>query len=323
MTRRALVTGGAGFIGSHLVEALVADGFVVRVLDDFSGGHEENLTGIDGEVEVVRGDCRRAEDARAAADGCEAVFHEAALPSVQRSVEEPRLSHGINLEGTLTMLEAAKDAGVRRFVFAGSSSAYGNSEELPKRETMAPEPLSPYAAQKLASEAYCQSFAGCFGLHTVVLRYFNVYGPRQDPSSPYSGVISLFVTALLDGRAPTIYGDGEQSRDFVFVGDVARANLAAATSDTPPGSVINIAGGRRVTVNELYRTIRKEVGGAAELIEPTYAPPRTGDVRHSLADLERARLHLGWEPRVPLTDGIAETIPQYRSRPTHQKEESS
>ena len=318
MTRRALVTGGAGFIGSHIVEALVADGVSVRVLDDFSGGHEENLAGLAG-VEVVRGDCRVEEDARAAVDGCDAVFHQAALPSVQRSVEAPRVAHGINLDATLTMLQAAADAGVGRFVFAGSSAAYGDSEELPKRERMAPDTLSPYAAQKLASEAYCRSFAACFGLHTVVLRYFNVYGPRQDPSSPYSGVISLFVTALLDGRAPRIYGDGEQSRDFVYVGDVARANLAAATADVPPGSVINVAGGRRVTVNELFATIRREVGGAATELEPTYAPPRTGDVRHSLADVERARRLLGWEARVPLDEGIALTIPQYRSTPEAQE----
>ncbi|MFG0316601.1 MAG: NAD-dependent epimerase/dehydratase family protein [Planctomycetota bacterium JB042] len=312
MSGRALVTGGAGFIGSHLCEALVAAGYSVRVLDDFSGGDAANLAAVEGSVEVIRGDCRREDDARNAVEGCDVVFHEAALPSVQRSVEDPALSHSINLDATLTMLRAAVAAKVGRFVFAGSSSAYGESEELPKRETLAPEPLSPYAAQKLASEAYCRAFARCFDLHTVVLRYFNVYGPRQDPSSPYSGVISLFVTSLLDGRAPTIYGDGEQTRDFVYVDDVARANLAAATADVPRGSVINVAGGRRVSVNELFRTVRAQVGGAAAGLEPTYAPPRTGDVRHSLADLSRARRGLGWEPEVPLDAGIAETVRQYR-----------
>lgn len=317
MTRRALVTGGAGFIGSHLAEALVGDGYAVRVLDDFSSGAPSNLASVEGRVEVVRGDCRREDDVRAAVDGCEVVFHEAALPSVQRSVEDPRLSHGINLDATLTMLEASVAAGVKRFVFAGSSSAYGESEALPKSESLAPDPLSPYAAQKLASEAYCRSFARCFDLDTVVLRYFNVYGPRQDPSSPYSGVISLFVTTLLAGRAPTIYGDGEQTRDFVYVEDVARANLAAATADVPRGSVINIAGGRRVSVNELFRTVREQVGGAAEALEPTYSPSRTGDVRHSLADLELARRWLGWSPGVSLDEGIAETVRQYR------KEENS
>lgn len=312
MTRRALVTGGAGFIGSHLAEGLLAEGYEVRVLDDLSSGRPENLAAAAG-ADLRVGSVGDPAAVRAAMEGVDVVFHEAAIPSVQRSVEDPVASHRVNLDGTLNVLVAARDAGVPRFVFAGSSSAYGDSEELPKVESMLPEPLSPYAAQKLASESYARTFSRCHGIQTVVLRYFNVYGPRQDPSSPYSGVISLFITALLEGRAPRIYGDGEQSRDFVYVADVVRANLAAAVADVPGGSaVVNVAGGRRISVNELFREIRSAVGGDAGRLEPEYAAARTGDVRHSQADLARARRVLGYAPTVPLSDGIQRTVDYYR-----------
>ncbi len=321
MSGRALVTGGAGFIGSHLVEGLLGAGFSVRVLDDFSSGREENLAAVARRVEVVRGDCCRAEDAQAAVKGAELVFHLAALPSVQRSVEDPFLAQRKNLDATLVMLDAARRAGVRRFIYAGSSSVYGDSAELPRHEGLCPEPLSPYAAQKLAAEHYCRVFAACYGLHTVALRYFNVYGPRQDPSSPYSGVISLFIAALLDGRAPVIFGDGRQTRDFVFVGDVVAANLLAAARDLAPGSIINVASGRRVTVRELFATVRTAVGGAALCLEPVFAPERPGDVRDSLADLTRARALLGFQPAVSLGEGVRHTVAGFRNATQRQPKE--
>lgn len=312
MKRLALVTGGAGFIGSHLVERLLGQGYAVRVLDDLSSGREQNLAAAAGAAELLRGDCRDPAAAAAAVRGADVVFHEAALPSVARSVEDPVGSNRINLDGTLQLLEAARSAGVRRFVFAGSSAAYGNGPESPKRETLPPEPLSPYAAQKVAGEHYCRVFAECYGLHTVVLRYFNVYGPRQDPSSPYSGVISLFMTALLAGNAPRIYGDGGQTRDFVEVGDVALANQLAAERDVPPGTVVNVASGRTTSILELFQGVRAAVGGTAEQVEPRFLPARAGDVRHSLADIGRARALLGFAPAVALADGLARTVAYYR-----------
>lgn len=311
--RLALVTGGAGFIGSHLAEGLVERGFRVRVLDDLSSGRERNLAAIAERIELVRGDCRDQETARAAMEGVDLAYHQAALPSVQRSVEAPDVSHRINLDATLTLLQAAREAGVSRFVYAGSSSVYGDSLELPKEEGMRPDPLSPYATQKLASESYCAVFARCYGLHTVALRYFNVYGPRQDPSSPYSGVISLFTTALLTGVAPKIYGDGEQTRDFVFVRDVVEANLLAGTAEIEPGSVVNVASGRRVSINELFRAIRRAVGAEADGLEAIHVPSRAGDVRDSLADLTRARRQLGFDPRVTLDEGVGQTVDYYRT----------
>ena len=310
--RLAMVSGGAGFIGSHITEGLVAEGYRVRVLDDFSSGNERNLRAVEGDVEVMHGDCADPAAVARAMAGCELVYHEAALPSVARSVEDPVGSNRTNVDGTLTMLCEARRVGVRRFVFAGSSSAYGESEALPKVETMTPDPLSPYAAQKLASESYCRVFARCYGLPTVVLRYFNVYGPRQDPSSPYSGVISLFITRTLRGETSRIYGDGEQTRDFVFVEDVVRANLAAAARDVPPGAVLNIAGGQRISVNELYRSVRDAVGGDAGGLSPIHDEPRAGDVRHSLADTDAAREALGYSPTVPLDVGIHKTVEYYR-----------
>lgn len=311
MSKLALVTGGAGFIGSHLAEGLLHAGYAVRILDDLSSGRRENLASIANEVDLRIGSVTDPDAVSAAMAGVDIVYHEAAIPSVQRSVEDPIASHRVNLDGTLNVLVAARDAGVGRFVFAGSSSAYGNSETLPKHEDMMPAPLSPYAAQKLASEAYAKAFACCHDIQTVVLRYFNVYGPRQDPSSPYSGVISLFITALLEGRAPRIYGDGEQSRDFVYVADVVQANVAAATADGRGGALVNIAGGRQITVNELFRQIRTAVGAAAAEIEPEYAPGRTGDVRDSLAELGRAGRLLDYAPSVPLHEGIQRTVDYY------------
>jgi len=314
MIRRALITGGAGFIGSHLAEGLLGAGLQVRVLDDFSSGRERNLAPIRDRIELIRGDCREVPVVRAALEGVDLVYHQAALPSVQRSVEEPLRAHRINLDATLILLEEARRAEVDRLVFAGSSSVYGDSPELPKRETMALDPRSPYAVQKLASEAYCRVFAECYRLPTVVLRYFNVYGPRQDPSSPYSGVISLFVTALLEGSIPRIHGDGEQTRDFVSVQDVVQANLRAGLADVRPGTIVNISGGRRISINELYRTIREAVGGAAAAVEPVYQPARPGDVRHSLADLNEAKSILGFEPGVSLAEGIGDTVEYYRTQ---------
>lgn len=310
--KRALVTGGAGFIGSHIVAGLVDAGYAVRVLDDFSSGQERNLAEVASRIEVMRGDCSDRAAATAAVEGVDVVYHEAAQPSVQRSVEDPLAAHRRNLDATLVMLDAARRAKVRRFVYAGSSSAYGNDPVSPKSESQRPQPLSPYAAQKLASEHYCRAFAECYGLETVVLRYFNVYGPRQDPSSPYSGVISLFTTVLLRGEAPRIYGDGEQTRDFVYVQDVVAANLLAALAPVDPGAVFNIAGGRAIRVNELFRVVRAAVGGAALHLEPHYQPARPGDVRDSVADLTLARTSLRYEPRTKLEQGIAATLAHYR-----------
>lgn len=310
--RLAVVTGGAGFIGSHLVHGLLERGYAVRVLDDFSSGREANLEGILDRIEIVRGDCADPAIAARAVQHATVVFHEAAQPSVQKSVDDPTFAHRRNLDATLCLLEASRRAGVGRFVYAGSSSAYGNDPELPKREAMRPSPLSPYAAQKLASEHYCRAFSECFGIDTVVLRYFNVYGPRQDPSSPYSGVISLFVTRLIAGSPVRIYGDGSQTRDFVYVGDVVAANLLAAEVDVPKGAVYNVAGGRAITVNELFNTVRSAIGGDALESKPIYEPPRVGDVRASIADLSLSRAQLGFEPRVTLEEGIRATVSHYR-----------
>jgi UDP-glucose 4-epimerase len=309
MTRSALVTGGAGFIGSHLVDRLVRDGWRVRVLDDFSSGTEANLAASREHVELLRGDvCDAALAARALA-GVEVVFHEGAIPSVPRSVAEPELTNRVNLDATLGLLQAARAAGVRRFVFAGSCAAYGNDPLLPKREDMAPSPESPYALQKLAAEGYCRLFARLHGFETVALRYFNVYGPRQNPRSEYAAVLPRFVTACLAGCAPTIYGDGEQTRDFVFVGDVVDANLLAASSERAVGAVLNVASGQRTSLNELLRAIQR-VAGTALVAE--HAPERAGDVRHSLASLAQTEALLGWRPRTSLLDGLAVTIRSFQ-----------
>jgi UDP-glucose 4-epimerase len=309
MKRTALITGGAGFIGSHLVDRLVREGARVRVLDDFSTGSEENLAASRAQIELLKGDLCDAELVARAVAGADVVFHQAAIASVPRSVAEPVLTNRVNLAGTLGLLVAARAAGVRRFVFAGSCAVYGNGEQLPKSEEMAPAPESPYALQKLAAESYCRLFAKLHGFEAVALRYFNVYGPRQNPESEYAAVLPRFVAACLAGRAPTIYGDGEQTRDFVFVGDVVEANLLAAESAKAVGEVVNVAGGRRISMNELLRAIQ-DVAGTK--LAARYEPARAGDVRHSLASLARAEALLGYRPHASLLDGLAVTIESYR-----------
>jgi nucleoside-diphosphate-sugar epimerase len=305
MSRRALVTGGAGFIGSHLADGLLERGWQVRVLDDFSSGREANVAHWNGHAELTRGDLRDRPLLAKLLDGVEVVFHQAAVPSVPRSVAEPERTNDVNVTGTLGLLEAARRAGVRRVVFASSSSAYGDTPVLPKVETMPPCPLSPYALQKYAGERYCQLFHRLYGLETVALRYFNVYGPRQNPNSEYAAVIPRFAAACLAGEPPTVFGDGEQTRDFTFVADAVAANLLAADAERAPGEVVNVAGGRRVSLNELLREIRSLTGAK---VEARYQPARAGDVRDSLADLSRARELLGFEPEVDLRSGLRRTL---------------
>ncbi|HWP99035.1 MAG TPA: SDR family oxidoreductase, partial [Vicinamibacterales bacterium] len=304
-----LVTGGAGFIGSHLVDALVARGERVRVADNFSTGRRENLAHLTG-IEIVEGDLADLDVARRAVEGCEIVLHQAAMPSVPRSVEDPIASNRANVDATLNVLVAARDAGVRRVVYAGSSSAYGNLAALPKREDMPPAPLSPYALQKLVGEQYARLFWELYGLETVTIRYFNVFGPRQSPSSPYSGVISLFIAALVEGRRPTIYGDGEQTRDFTYVANVVDGVLRACEAPQAVGQVINVATGGRISLNRLFQALRELTGAD---VEPVYADPRPGDVRDSQADISRARALLGYEPIVSFEEGLRRTLAWYRS----------
>lgn len=305
-----LVTGGAGFIGSHMVEALRRRGDRVRVADSLVTGKRSNLADID-QVEFLEGDLADVSFARRAVDGVEYVLHQAAIPSVPRSVEDPITSNRANIDATLSLLVAARDAGVRRVVYAGSSSAYGNAAPLPKREDMATGPLSPYALQKLVGEQYMQMFTELYGLSTVTIRYFNVFGPRQDPGSAYSGVISLFVRYLVEGRAPTIHGDGEQTRDFTYVANVVDGALRASQAATPvSGQVINVATGTRISLNDLFNTV-KSITGAE--VEPVYGPTRAGDVRDSLADITRARDLLGYAPSVGLEEGLRETVAWYVS----------
>ncbi|MDJ0869026.1 MAG: SDR family oxidoreductase [Myxococcota bacterium] len=303
--RRALVTGGAGFIGSHLVDRLLADGWQVRVIDDFSSGREQNLELAGDRIELVRADFTEPEVADAAVDGVEVVFHQGAVPSVPRSVAEPLRTNRANVDGTLQLLESARRAGVRRLVYAASSSAYGDTEVLPKIETMPAQPRSPYALQKYAGEVYCRLYCELYGLETVALRYFNVFGPRQNPKSQYAAVIPLFATACLRGEAPTIHGDGEQTRDFTFVADAVEANVLAADAPKAAGHVMNVAQGRQTSLNQLLARIQ-EIAGSA--VEPVRGPARPGDVRDSLADLARARELLGYEPRTSLDEGLRRTI---------------
>ncbi|MFN0085571.1 MAG: SDR family oxidoreductase [Blastocatellia bacterium] len=304
-----LVTGGAGFIGSHIAEALVKRGDRVRVLDNLMTGHRHNLAHLADKVEFIEGDIRDPEATRSAMEGIQIVFHEAAIPSVPRSVSEPRLNHDANVNGTFNVLMAARDAGVRRVVYAASSSAYGDTEVLPKHEAMLPSPLSPYAAAKLFGEYYCQVFTRVYGLETVALRYFNVFGPRQDPTSPYSGVISKFVTALLKGETPLIFGDGEQSRDFTYVANVVDANLRAAEAPEASGHVMNLGIGQRITLNHLLAELQKILGTD---LPPRYEAARAGDVRHSLADISQAANLLGYRPLVELAEGLEYTVSWYR-----------
>jgi nucleoside-diphosphate-sugar epimerase len=301
-----LVTGGAGFIGSHLAEELIRRGNRVRVVDSFITGKRDNLAHIPG-VELLEGDLADLPVAQKAVAGIDYVLHQAAIPSVPRSVEDPITSNRANIDSTLNVLVAARDAKVKRVVYAGSSSAYGDTPTLPKREDMPTQPLSPYALQKLVGEQYLQLFTRLYGLETVTIRYFNVFGPRQDPSSPYSGVISVFTRALLENRAPIIYGDGEQTRDFTYIANVVDGVLRACTANVS-GMMLNVATGSRVSLNELFRTLRNLT---ARDLTPSYAAARAGDVRDSQADISKARQLLGYEPHVTLEEGLRRTVDWY------------
>ena len=301
-----LVTGGAGFIGSHIAEQLAARGARVRVIDDLSTGHRENLEEIKGEVDFHQASLADEGALRRALEDVELVFHEAAIPSVPRSVKNPVETHVACVDATFSLLNAARLNGVRRVVYAASSSAYGDQPTLPKSEEMRPDPLSPYAVAKLVGEYYCQVFTRSYNLETVSLRYFNVFGPRQDPSSEYSGVISRFTSALLSDERPVIYGDGEQSRDFTYIADVVAANMLAAETTKGIGQIINVARGERTTLNQLLDTLKKITGRTD--VQPEYREVRAGDVRHSLAAITRARELLGFEPKTSLEEGLRLTI---------------
>lgn len=309
-----LVTGGAGFIGSNLSEALLSAGHKVRVLDNFLTGKRENLAGFvekyDGAYELVEGDLRDLAVTRKAVEGVEFVFHQGALPSVPRSVADPVLSNEINVGGTVNLLVASRDAGVRRVVFAASSSAYGDTPELPKRESMTPNPKSPYAAQKLTGEHYMRIFYEVYGLETVSLRYFNVFGPRQDPASTYAAVIPRFITCVLSDRSPTVYGDGLQTRDFTYIDNVVEANLRACSAPrTACGKVFNIACGERVSLLDILEIV---YGLAARRVAPKFEPSRLGDVRDSLADISQAKDLLGYAPKVAFSIGLSRTFDYFR-----------
>ena len=299
-----LVTGGAGFIGSHLSEELLRRGHQVRVADSFITGKRGNLAHLRG-VELIEGDLADAEVAARAVAGMDYVLHQAAIPSVPRSVQDPATSNRANITASLNVLVAARDAGVKRLVYAGSSSAYGNTPALPKREDMPTHPLSPYALQKLVAEQYCQMFTDLYGLETVTIRYFNVFGPRQDPGSPYSGVISLFSTALLEGRQPVIYGDGGQTRDFTYIANVVDGVLRACQAPKAVGEVINVATGGRISLNQLLDVMKKVVGSD---VQPIYEESRAGDVRDSQADISKAEALLGYKTTVGLEEGLKRTI---------------
>lgn len=300
-----LVTGGAGFIGSNLAETLLEKRFDVRILDDLSTGRKKNLENLQEKAEVIQGSITDMETVKKAVEGVDCIFHQAALASVPRSIEKPMETAQVNITGTLNILLAARDAGVRRVVFASSSSIYGDAPTLPKKEDMPPCPQSPYALTKYAGERYMQLFHSLYGLETVSLRYFNVFGPRQDPQSQYAAVIPKFITAILSGKKPTIDGDGEQTRDFTYIKDAVEANILAMESKKGLGEVFNIAGGKRITINELKSLICEVAGKETEAV---HGPPRPGDVRHSLADISKARELLGFEPRYTLKKGLEETI---------------
>jgi UDP-glucose 4-epimerase len=301
---KALVTGGGGFIGSNVVRALLARGDDVRVLDNFATGSRSNLAGLESDVQLVEGDLRSYERVHAAVRGAEVVFHQGALPSVPRSVQDPLTTTAVNIEGTLNVLLAARDEGVRRIVNASSSSVYGNTGSLPRVETQAPDPISPYAVAKLAAERFCTSFSRVYGMEIVSLRYFNVFGPRQDPTSQYAAVVPRFIRAIADGEAVTVYGDGEQSRDFTFVDNVVGANLLAVDAPGVGGEILNVATGSSVTVNALADAIGLMLG---KPVEKAYEPAREADVQASWADVGAAKRLLGYEPRVDFDDGLRRT----------------
>lgn len=306
-----LITGAAGFIGSHLARALVDRGDVVRAFDSLATGSLDNLSGVLDRVEFRQADLRDAQALRDACEGVDFVLHQAALPSVPRSIKDPRPSHTINIDGTFNLLEAARLTGVKRVVYAASSSAYGNQPGFPRTESMRPQPLSPYAVQKLTGELYMQSYWNVFGLETVSLRYFNIFGPRQDPNSPYSGVMARFTQQMLRGEAPTIFGDGEQGRDFTFIDNVVRANLQAlkAPATSVAGRVFNVACGERHTLNETFHKLANLLGFDTP---PVHEREREGDVRDSLADISAAREAFGYEPAVSFDEGLRQTVAWYR-----------
>lgn len=307
-SKKVLVTGGAGFIGSNLVAELLARGYAVKVLDNFSSGKRENIRKFEKEVELIEGDIRSYHIVRDAVKDVEVVFHQAALPSVPRSVKDPITSNEVNVNGTLNVLDASVSASVRRVIYASSSSVYGDNPELPKHEGMLPNPLSPYAVSKLAGEKYCAVFSRIYGLETIALRYFNVFGPNQDPASQYSAVIPKFIRAILAGEQPVIYGDGEQSRDFTFVSNVVEANILAAEAKCESGIVMNCACSGQVTLNELVDRINRLLG---KDIKPVYAEPRTGDIKHSFADVRLALEKIGFSPWVNFDEGLKITVNSY------------
>jgi len=306
-----LVTGGAGFIGSHIAARFAKSGARVRVIDDLSTGYRENLESIGGDIDFINASLNDDDALRLALEDVELVFHEAAIPSVPRSVEKPRETHDACVNATFSLLLAARDKAVRRLVYAASSSAYGDQPILPKVETMRPEPLSPYAVAKLVGEYYCQVFSRTYALETVCLRYFNIFGPRQDPSSQYSGVISRFISTLMQGETPVIYGDGEQSRDFNYVANAVDANVKASESATAVGKIINVANGERTTLNAILALL-KGITGKTD-VQPEYRGTRAGDVRHSLADISSARELLGYEPTILLNEGLQLTLDWWKS----------
>jgi len=308
---KTLVTGGAGFIGSHLTEALLRKGHAVRVLDDFSTGKKENLRFDQNcsSLEIIRGDIRDLEICRKAMEGIDYVFHQAALPSVQRSVEDPLGSNSVNVGGTLNVLLASRENGVKRVMYASSSSIYGDTPTLPKKEGMPPAPLSPYALQKYVGEQYCRLFYELYGLETVSLRYFNIFGPRQDPNSIYSAVIPKFIDALLKSQSPIVFGDGEQSRDFTYVENVVHANLLGMSAEHLQGEAINIACGERTSLNHLFNVLKEIIGTN---LSAFYEEPRKGDVKHSLADIHKGRQILNYEPEVGLKAGLEKTVEFFR-----------
>jgi UDP-N-acetylglucosamine/UDP-N-acetyl-alpha-D-glucosaminouronate 4-epimerase len=311
---RALVTGGGGFIGSHIVRRLLSDGgHSIRVLDNFATGRRENLTEVLDAIELIEGDVQSYERAHTAVRGCDVVFHQAALPSVPRSIQDPLTSNASNVIGTLNVLLAARDSGVKRVVFGSSSSIYGANRDLPKREDMPTFPISPYAVAKLAAEGYCRTFSGVYGLETVSLRYFNVFGPRQDPFSQYAAVIPNFITAFLRGDRPTVFGDGEQTRDFTYVDNVVEANLLAARADGASGKIYNVAVGERVSLNQIIEQLVELTGRD---LEPVHAPERPGDVRDSLADVSKAERELGYVPKVRFEEGLRRTLDFHRGVPS-------
>jgi len=305
---KVLITGGAGFIGSHIASGLIAQGDEVRILDDLSTGYQRNLDAVP-EAEFIKGSITDPDTVSRAVAGCDYVFHQAALASVPRSIKDPVASNHVNVTGAVNVLVACRDADVKRVIYAASSSAYGDSERLPKVETMPTAPKSPYAVAKLAAEHYMSAFAGVYGMETLSIRYFNVFGPRQDPTGQYAAVIPIFIDALLDGRSPTIDGDGEQSRDFTYIENVVHANLLALTAPRLGGEVVNVALGGRISLNELYAMIAEILGSD---VAPIHGEPRAGDVRHSQADISKAVELLGFAPKKSVEDGLRATVEWYR-----------